>query len=162
MTTAPLDSKARVLADTNAGSIRATVEIAVTPERVFRALTSEEITQWWGSADLYRTTSWTGDLRPGGAWLTRGVSAQGEPFSVGGEFIEIDAPRRLVMTWKADWDGSNSTTITYELQPIPGGTRLTLIHTGFGDRVDSCSGHAKGWERVLGWLCAFLVEGQLS
>lgn len=157
-TSSNIDSKARVLADPGAGSIHATVEIGATPERVFRAIASEEITQWWGSAELYRTTSWTGDVRPGGAWLTQGVSAEGEPFSVGGEFIEVDAPRRIVMTWKADWDGGNVTTITYELQAIPGGTRLTLEHTGFGDRIDSCNGHANGWGRVLTWLCAFFPE----
>ncbi len=154
-----IDPKPRALADTAAGTIHATVEIAVSPERVFRALTSEEVTQWWGSPELYRTTQWTGDLRVGGAWLTRGVSADGMPFSVGGEFLEIDAPRRLVMTWKPDWDGGSSTTISYELQTIPGGTRLTVRHSGFGDRVESCNSHANGWERVLGWLAAHFPEG---
>lgn len=160
--TATLDSKARALADTAAGSIHATVEIAVGPERVFRALASEEITQWWGSDDLYRTTQWVGDVRPGGTWRTTGVSATGEPFAVGGEFLEVDAPRRLVMTWVPDWDGSNVTTVSYELQAIPGGTRLTVRHTDFGARVDSCNSHARGWERVLGWLCAFYMNGATS
>ena len=71
-------------------------------------------------------------------------------------------PRRIVMTWKADWDGGHVTTITYELQAIPGGTRLTLRHTGFGDRIDSCNGHANGWQRVLTWLCAFFPESAHS
>jgi uncharacterized protein YndB with AHSA1/START domain len=34
----------------------ATVEIAAPAERVFRALASEELVKWWGSADTYRTT----------------------------------------------------------------------------------------------------------
>lgn len=160
--TAKLDSKARALADTAAGSIIATVEIAVGPERVFRALASEEITRWWGSDDLYRSTGWTGEVRPGGAWRTTGVSAEGKPFAVGGEFLEVDAPRRIVMTWIPDWDGDNVTTVSYDLQAIPGGTRLTVRHTGFGDRVESCSSHARGWERVLGWLFAFCTDGAHS
>ena len=44
---------------------------------------------------------------------------------------------------------------------IEGGTRLTMRHDGFGDRVESCAGHAEGWERVLGWLADFVaVQGE--
>jgi uncharacterized protein YndB with AHSA1/START domain len=143
---------ARAIADTSTGTILATVEIAASPERVFRAISTDEITKWWGSADTYRTTEHTADFRPGGRWRSSGVGASGDAFSVEGEFREIDPPRKLVQTWKAAWDGGNETTITYRLEAIPGGTRLTLRHEGFADRVDSCRGHGEGWERVLGWL----------
>jgi uncharacterized protein YndB with AHSA1/START domain len=152
-----IKSGVRAVADVGEGRILASVEIAVPPERVFRAIASEEVTTWWGSPVEYRTTGWTGDLRPGGKWKAEGVGADGTPFSVEGEFREIDPPRRLVQTWKAAWDGGNETTITYSLEPIEGGTRLTLRHDGFADRVDSCRGHARGWERVLGWLHAHLT-----
>ncbi len=148
---------ARAVADVASGMLLAAVEIKAAPERVFRALSSEEIVRWWGSADTYRTTRWTGELRVGGAWRAEGVGADGKPFSVGGEFVEIDPPRKLVQTWRADWDGGHTTTITYRLQPIAGGTRVTVRHEGFGDRVESCAGHAAGWERVLTWLAAHLA-----
>ena len=61
-------SAARAIADVTRGMILATVEIAVPPERVFAALTSEEVTKWWGSDDKYRTTEWTGDVKVGGRW----------------------------------------------------------------------------------------------
>jgi hypothetical protein len=54
---------AKAVADVTQGMLLATVDIAVAPERVFRAITSEELTHWWGSDELYRTTKWTGDLR---------------------------------------------------------------------------------------------------
>jgi uncharacterized protein YndB with AHSA1/START domain len=142
----------RAVADVSEGLILATVDIAAPAERVFRAIASEELVKWWGSDDLYRTTKWTGDVRAGGAWRTEGVSADGKPFSVGGEFLEVEPPHKLVQTWRADWDGGNVTTITYRLQPIENGTRLTLRHSGFAGRPDSCESHANGWERVLGWL----------
>jgi hypothetical protein len=41
------------------------------------------------------------------------------------------------------------------LEPIEGGTRLTLRHEGFAGRVASCRGHL-GWARVLTWLEADL------
>jgi uncharacterized protein YndB with AHSA1/START domain len=154
--TTPLRA-ARAIADLSAGTILATVEIAAPPERVFRALTSDDITRWWGSDDTYRTTRYTADLRVGGAWRSEGRGADGHEFAVGGEFVAIDPPRALVHTWIAPWDGGNTTTITYRLEPIEGGTRLTLRHEGFADRRESCAGHANGWERVLGWLDAFLA-----
>jgi uncharacterized protein YndB with AHSA1/START domain len=152
----------RAVADISEGLILATVEIAAPPERVFRALASEELVKWWGSADTYRTTKWTGELRVGGAWRTEGIGADGKPFSVGGEFVEIDAPRKLVQTWRPDWDGGNVTTLTYRLEPIPSGTRLTLRHVGFTGRPDSCQGHAEGWERVFGWLQGYFPIGGRS
>jgi uncharacterized protein YndB with AHSA1/START domain/uncharacterized protein YciI len=150
-------SAARAIADVTTGTILATVEIAAPPERVFRALTTDDITKWWGSPELYRTTAFTGDVRPGGRWRSDGVGADGKAFSVEGEYREIDPPRKLVQTWKAAWDGGNETTITYRLEAIEGGTRLTLRHDGFGGRADSCRGHGEGWQRVFGWLAKYLA-----
>jgi len=155
------DRAARAIADVTTGTILAVVEIEVPPERVFRALTTpDELKQWWGSAGEYRITESTMDLRVGGAWRSTGVGSDGTPFTVSGEFLEIDPPRRLVQTWRPDWDGGNVTTIRYQLEPIPKGTRVVVRHEGFGARTESCAGHAHGWERVLGWLLAHLATGQ--
>ena len=148
---------ARSVADLTAGVILASVEIAAPPERVFRALTDpEELIRWWGSPDTYRTEEWTADLRVGGHWRARGHGADGRPFSVQGEFLKIDPPRQLVQTWAPDWEGGFVTTITYRLEPLTGGTRLTLRHEGFGEHREACQSHAQGWERVLGWLNAYV------
>jgi uncharacterized protein YndB with AHSA1/START domain len=144
---------ARAIADVSEGTILATVDIAVPPEQVFRALTTpEDLKRWWGADDVYRTTSWTVDFRVGGRWRAEGRNAEGKPFAVEGEYVEIDPPRKLVQTWKPDWDGGHTTTITYRLEPLADGTRLVMRHEGFKGRPDSCSGHASGWERVLTWL----------
>jgi uncharacterized protein YndB with AHSA1/START domain len=149
---------ARALADLDAGTILATVEIAAPPARVFRALASDEIVTWWGSDDLYRTTAYTARLEVGGRWRADGVGRDGQPFFVEGEFVEIDPPRKLVQTWRPAWQPDlPATTITYLLDAIEGGTRLTLRHAGFGARRESCADHANGWERVLGWLIAFVA-----
>lgn len=44
--------------------------------------------------------------------------------------------------------------MTYVLEPIANGTRLTLSHTGFTDPV-SCESHGDGWTHVLEWLAAY-------
>lgn len=148
---------ARAIADLTAGTILATVDIAAAPERVFRALTSDEAVQWWGSDETYRTTGWEAEVRVGGRFRATGVGHDGAPFSVQGEYLEIDAPHRLVQTWEPDWDQGAKTTLTYTLAATPTGTRLTLRHEGFGGRAESCSGHAAGWEMVLGWLDAHVA-----
>jgi uncharacterized protein YndB with AHSA1/START domain len=150
--TTDLKGAAHAIADVANGMLLATVDIAAPAERVFRAITSDEILNWWGSPDTYRTTKWIGDLRVGGAWRTEGVSKDGKPFAVDGEFLEIDPPQKLVQTWRADWDGKNLTTITWRLEAIDGGTRLTLRHDGFAGRKQACEGHTQGWARVLDLL----------
>lgn len=144
---------ARAVADLSAGTIHALVEIAVPPERVFKALASEEIVRWWGSADTYRCTKWTGEVKVGGKWRTEGIGSDGKPFWVEGEYLEVDAPRKLVQTWRYGWDTGKSTTkITYRLDAITGGTRVTLVHSGFEHAPEACLDHGDGWERVLTWL----------
>ncbi|HXK19219.1 MAG TPA: hypothetical protein VNG33_15505, partial [Polyangiaceae bacterium] len=71
---------ARAVADVTAGMLLASVEIKATPERVFRALASEDIAKWWGSPDLYRVTEWSGELKVGGYWRSVGVGRDGKPF----------------------------------------------------------------------------------
>jgi uncharacterized protein YndB with AHSA1/START domain len=72
--TAMRNRVARAVADVTQGMLLATIDIQAALERVFRAVTSEELTRWWGSEDTYRTTKWTGDVRVGGAWRTEGMS----------------------------------------------------------------------------------------
>ena len=148
-------SSARSIADVAQGTILARIDIAVPPERVFRALTSEELSKWWGSADQYRVTAFQIELRPGGAWRSDGVGADGTPFHVGGKVLELDPPRKLVQTWEPSWEAdAPPTTVAYLLEPIATGTRVTVRHTGFGARTAACESHASGWERVLSWLAS--------
>jgi len=156
--TAVLNPIARSVADVTEGVIHASVEIAAPPERVFSALTdSAEVVCWWGSPDTYRLTEFTADLRVGGTWRSRGVAVDGKPFEVSGEFLQVDAPRVLVQTWIPDWAPGLKTKLSYRLDPISGGTRLTVRHEGFGAHREAFEGHARGWERVLGFLNGYLA-----
>jgi uncharacterized protein YndB with AHSA1/START domain len=145
-------SGVRAVADVEQGRILATVEIGATPERVFRALTTAELADWWGSPELYRVTKFTADLRLGGRWRSDGVGGDGSAFHVEGEYVEIEAPTKLVHTWAPSWEQGAPTTIAYRLEAIAGGTRVTVRHDGFTGRMESCRSHADGWERVFGWL----------
>jgi uncharacterized protein YndB with AHSA1/START domain len=149
---------ARAVADVTAGMLLASIEIKASPERVFRALTSEDIAKWWGSPDLYQVTQYTGDLKVGGHWRSVGVGRDGKPFEVGGEFVEIDPPRKLVQTWAPKWVEGAVTKVTYLLDAIEGGTRITVRHEGFGGNAAACHSHTAGWERVFTWLASWLEQ----
>jgi uncharacterized protein YndB with AHSA1/START domain len=142
------NSVARAIADVKRGMLLATIDIAAPPERVFRAVTSEELTRWWG----FRVTRYGGDIRVGGAWRTEGVGANGKPFVVRGEFLEVERPHKLMQTCR-HWEPRGMvTTLTWHLENITGGTRVIVHHEGFGDAQESCADHADGWEHILNQL----------
>jgi uncharacterized protein YndB with AHSA1/START domain len=152
-------SAPRAVADGGGGTIIATAEVATSPERVFRAFTTNEVERWWGHADFYRQTDWKADLRVCGQWSVAVVFADGSTNGGSGEFAEIDAPRKLVMTRKFEKHpllGTRETTITYRFETIATGTRVTVRDEGFVGRSEAAYGNAEHWERVLGWLDAYL------
>jgi len=135
----------RAAADLDAGFILATVEVKGDPERVFHALASREVTDWWGRPGVFDTRTWEGDVSIGGRWLASGVGPAG-PYSLKGEFIEVDVPRRLVQTWNdPQWPDSTS-TFSYDLTPTPIGTRITLRHQGAFALPIVCANTCLGWE----------------
>jgi len=139
------------------------IEIGAPPETVFDALTNPvELASWWGSAETYRTYDWQVDLRPGGRYSCKAKSVGGNnggnESEVHGEYTEVDPPRTLAFTWAPSWEQGNQTQVRYTLEPTASGTRLRIIHWGFGDRQKSVEGHAEGWMRVLGWLEQFCLK----
>jgi uncharacterized protein YndB with AHSA1/START domain len=158
MTTTSTTGAARAVTDGD--TILATVDIAMPPARVFRALNTDELQRWWGSADTYRMTRWRADLRVGGRWSVAVRNADGSTLPAGGEVLEIEAPRKITFTRKYEWEfpvlGRRVTTVTYRFDPIPAGTRVTVRHDGFAGLTEPAAAHAEGWERVLGWLDAYM------
>ena len=135
-------------------SIDGEIDIEAPPEKVFDAFTDpEQLAQWWGSEDTYRTSNWQVDLRPGGAWSCDAINTDGtQKSTVHGTYVAVDRPRVLEFTWKPSWDPIGPTNVRLVFEPIPTGTRLRLLHTGFEGFAESQKGHTNGWTRVLGWL----------
>jgi len=150
----------RAVVDSGAGAIIATVEIEASPERVFRALTTTEVEQWWGHPGFYQWKNWQADLRAGGRWSVEVHFTEGGTDGGGGEFAEIEEPHKIVMTRKFEQHpllGTSETTITYRLDPIESGTRVTVRDEGFTGRSEEAYDNAEHWERVLGWLEAYVT-----
>lgn len=137
------------------------IDIAASPECVFRALTEPEaLLAWWGDPASYPATHWEMDLRPGGRWLSRWKDlAGGTEFALGGEVLEVRAPHLLVVSWWDDrYPGLELTTVRYEIEALRTGSRVRVIHSGFeGTRADY-DDYNGGWAMVLSSLRRYAEE----
>jgi hypothetical protein len=75
-----------------------------------------------------------------------------------GEFCELDAPSKIVMTRRFDahpFLGERETTITYRLEPSAHGTLVTVRDEGFVGRAQAAYGNAEILGEglgLVGWL----------
>jgi uncharacterized protein YndB with AHSA1/START domain len=118
------------------------IDIEAPPEVVYECLvTPEGMLSWMGQhADLH--------AEPGGRFH---VDIEGA--AVRGEFVEVDPPHRVVVTWGmagSDDLPPGSSRVEFTLTATEGGTHLELRHTGLPDR--RADGHARGWTRYLAAL----------
>lgn len=145
---------------TDGETILAAIDVAARPDRVFRALTTAECEQWWGEPEKYATTNWKSDTQVGGAWSVDTRLADGSIFPASGKYLEVEAPRRLVLTRRYDWDypefGRRDTRVTYLLDSVTDGTRVTVRQDGFAGFPAAAAHHAEGWEGFLKYLDRYL------
>jgi uncharacterized protein YndB with AHSA1/START domain len=132
------------------------IEIEASPERVFAAWTDpEQLVAWWGDDQMYRTTGWETDPRVGGKWVSHGTGVDGKAFSVEGEYLQYDPPKRLGFTWIPSYSSEGRTVVELEFKATATGTLLTVKHSGF-ESDQSAEGHKNGWQRVFGWMKNFV------
>ena len=113
------------------------------PERVWRALTApEELAAWLMPNDFAPVVGHKFQFRVKPQWGWRGI--------VDCEVLEVDPPRRLSYTWQGD-PKYRVTTVTWILEPVSDGTRLTLKHTGFR----GVGGMLLKWMLRSGWKKMF-------
>jgi uncharacterized protein YndB with AHSA1/START domain len=156
-TTSKKGPKAAV--DAVTGMLVANAEVAGTPDDVFRALATTEVEKWWKLAGVYYLKDWRADLRAQGRWSVTVELNDGKHLNEWGEICEVDAPHKLVITRRFGANpflGDRETTLTYRLEPSAYGTLVTLREEGFIGRPEAAYGNAENWEKVLGWLDAYL------
>ena len=109
--------------------------IAARPSIVFDSLiTAEGIAGWWGAAADSVVVA-RHDPRVGGGYSVRLRRPNGSQHVSAGEYLVIEPPRRLVMTWR--WleggDHLGDWRLDFRLRPLSGGVELTLTHTCLQD-----------------------------
>ncbi len=131
--------------------------IASTPEKVFRALTDPELTRrYWFN---HRNAS---DWQAGSRWEHQDYDDAGTVDLVG-RVLEVDPPRRLVVTWASPADEANAagqSRVTYDVAPFQGGVRLIVTHDELEPGSDMDQGIRKGWPMVLSRLKTLLETGE--
>ena len=137
----------------SAPSLKHVRRIRAAPERVFEAfIDPRELVHWWGP-DEGPTLSAEADVRVGGHFRVVFRTMDGERHESLGEYLEIDAPRRLVMAFWWVTTPHLRTRVTVSIDPIDDGARLTLLHEGFDD-TGSRDSHEAGWAGALDKLAA--------
>lgn len=140
-------------------SVRRTIRIAAGIEKVWSAIVEpEHISRWFGQTVL------------DGA----GVGASGsigwpdrEPVPLRVE--AVDPPHMISYRWcehgnaaLTEIDEEHSTVFTFTLEPLPDGTQLTVVETGFENTPDpaaTLASHSEGWTKELDKLVALLEGG---
>jgi uncharacterized protein YndB with AHSA1/START domain len=130
--------------------------IRTTPQKLWRALIDPEFTrQYW--AQTWQDCKW----EKGASW--RLMIPDGRVGDAG-EVLEIEPPRRLVLSWRNEFmpelRAEGVSRLTYELEQQGDTVKLTLVHEI--DRPDSkliqtCSG---GWPAILASLKSMLETGE--
>jgi len=124
--------------------------IAARPSIVFDALTTPEgISVWWGP-DAGPVLIAETDVRVGGRFRVRFRLLDGSEHESSGEYLEVDPPRRLAMTWR--WLGgeeaAGESLLEFEVRALPEGAELTLTHSRLPDEP-ARDGHRDGWSGAL-------------
>ena len=122
---------------------------------VFEMLTDAKLLTEWMARDA------DVDFEPGGRF--RWVYENGDV--VLGRFLEIDAPRRLLLAY--GWEKPEaraippeSTRVEITLEEVDGGTVLRLVHTGLP--THEVASHRDGWEHFIGRLGSVVGRGSAS
>ncbi len=130
--------------------------IAKPPEDVWNALTLPEFTrQYWHRTDVQSDFSVGSPIR----FLTEsgGVGAEGE-------ILVASRPSELAYTWQfpnnPETKDESPSRVTFKLEPIATGTKLTVIHDRFPTNSRMLELVRPGWPLVIGGLKTLLETGR--
>lgn len=121
------------------------IDIEASPETIFEFFVDpEKISRWLAvAAEL--------DPRPGGICHQVHEGATDSNFHMQGEFLEVDAPRRVVFSWGfAEPEvgvAPGASTVEVTLTPVGSGTRVMLVHRGLPPAA--AGDHSGGWTTML-------------
>lgn len=133
----------------------------VPPERVFQAFADEETKgRWWGGpTDWYRSEH-SFDFRPGGIEVDNGGPTADEIHGYHCVYFDIVENERIVYAYDMNTNDRRASlsVATIELEPVEGGTRLTLTEQGaFLDGIHDPDGREEGTNGLLDQLGEFLA-----
>ena len=130
--------------------------IRTSAEKLWDALTKPEFTKaYW--AGTTQESAW----RAGTSW--RALTPDGRIWDTG-KILEVDHPRRLVLTWRnehfPEMRAEGFTRLTYEIEATGSEVKLTLTHEIDLPNSKIIGALAMGWPAVLSSLKSLLETGE--
>jgi uncharacterized protein YndB with AHSA1/START domain len=129
--------------------------IRTTPEQLWDALTKPEFTRaYW--CETWHDCDW----QAGSPW--RLMIPDGR-VGDSGEVLEIDRPRRLVLSWRNEFTAMKQegySRATFELEPVGDSVKLTVTHEMHQDGSKLIAAVSNGWPHILSSLKSLLETGQ--
>jgi uncharacterized protein YndB with AHSA1/START domain len=120
-------------------------------EKVFAALTSNEVRPWWFGRQV------VGDYRVGDK-LIQYSNPEHTAVDLHSEVLELEPPTRLKTTFFLEGGSFPVTEVTYQLIPLGGGNvKLIVTHDGLNEVL--LDGVSKGWPAILSGLKSTLETG---
>ena len=130
------------------------IYIKTTPERLWEAITDEEMRQKY-SFGVGVTSDWT----PGSSYK---ASVPGAIDIAAGENLEVDPPRRLVQSFNALWSdevkSEGTSRVTWEIEQVGDSCCLTVTHDELSEGANSEL--YGGWPMILSGLKTLLETGE--
>jgi uncharacterized protein YndB with AHSA1/START domain len=132
-------------------------QIKATPEKLFAAWTRTELLMcWWGPAGVACPAAEI-DLRVGGSYRIANCFPDGNIIWIAGMFEEIDAPHRLVYTWKLDSQTGASERVTVCFVADGDLTEVVVTHERIPNEA-ARTGHERGWTGCLDSLVKYIEQ----
>jgi uncharacterized protein YndB with AHSA1/START domain len=146
------------MTETTLDRVDRSIEINAPLDRVWRALTTAKDIAAWFQVTI------EGEIGPGKeAWMTSQYPGHtGQRFLV--RFKEMTPNKRFVWEWHpgavdpaVDYSREPWTTVTFTLEPVGAGTRLSVAETGFNQislarRAKVFQDNTQGWTEVIVWI----------
>jgi uncharacterized protein YndB with AHSA1/START domain len=131
---------------------------SVPPERVFAAWTNPEIAARFLSAGDATATVIHMDVKIGGTFSIAMDSPENGRFVAKGTYLEVNAPKRLVMTWRWEEDDpaeEYDSLLSLDFHERNGETEFVLTHEKLAS-VESRARHEEGWTSIIDQLATVL------
>ncbi|KQR66039.1 SRPBCC domain-containing protein [Frigoribacterium sp. Leaf172] len=133
-------------------------DFAAPPADVFEAwTTAERFSRWFGGpavdVPLDRLAY---EPVEGAGWAATMILPDGNAMDWAGDFVEVQAPVRLVLTITDAPDAPERATVTVDLSPAPIGTTMRFTQETPGFSAEQQQGLVAGWQGFFDELAAGL------
>ena len=131
------------------------IYIRTTPEKLWAKLTETGVAR-----EFFWATALHAEWKVGGTWNS---TAPDGTLVDGGEIMEVDPPRRLVLKWRHEMQPEKKeegySRMSYELEPKGEMVKLTVLHEMDRGQSKFIQAVSNGWPTILSSLKSLLETG---